>query len=284
MARPGETRDRHPAMTEKPYFLQQGGERVFVMLHRPEGPCHGGAVLCAPLAEEKLWSHRVFVSLARELARAGYAVFRFDYRGEGDSDRNFEDSCLDTRIEDTARAIDELRRQVAGNPDVTLIGLRLGASIAALAAAGRKDVSRLVLWDPVTDGADYMQSVLRSNLMYQMALHRKVVEDRETLLRRIDQGELVNVEGYELGGPLFRQVSAIRLAELGLRPAVRSLIVSIAAQESPPRQDLVALGARWNDATIATAVEQPFWREIRKFYNRAGNLFRVTTDWLDVKA
>lgn len=271
-------------MTEKPFFLQQAGERVFAFLHAPDGPCQGGVLLCAPLAEEKLWAHRVFVSYARELARKGHAVLRFDYRGEGDSDRTFEDVCLDTRIEDTTHAIAELSRHIPGGMGVTLIGLRLGASIAALAAARCLDVSRLVLWDPVTNGAEYMQSVLRSNLMLQMAQHRKVIESREQLVERLDRDERVNVEGYGLSGRFFRQVSEIRLADVRPRPSVKSLIVSITSGESPAREDLVALGATWGDSIVATAVEEPFWREIRKFYRRAGNLFGVTSGWLEKTA
>ena len=91
-------------MTENAYFLPLGGERLFAFLHLPGGPARGGIVLCAPLAEEKLWSHRVFVSFARELAARGFAVLRFDFRGEGDSDRRFEESDLDTRLADTHAA------------------------------------------------------------------------------------------------------------------------------------------------------------------------------------
>lgn len=265
--------------SENAYFLALGDERLFAFLHHPAVPCRGGVVLCAPLAEEKLWSHRVFVSFARELCGLGYAVLRFDYRGEGDSDRQFEQSDLQTRIEDTVAAIDDLKRRL-GLQRVTIVGLRLGAAIAALAAAGREDVERLVLWDPVTNGADYMQSVLRSNLMAQMALHRKVVESREVLIERLERGETINVEGYGLREPLFGQVSRIRLDGAFSPAAARILIVSIAAREAPAREDLTVVGASWSGAAVATAIEEPFWREIRSFYRRAENLFRVTLDWL----
>ncbi len=43
-----------------------------------------------------------------------------------------------------------------------------------------------------------MQAVLRTNLMYQMALHGKVIENREALAQRLAGGETVNIEGYEL--------------------------------------------------------------------------------------
>ena len=49
-------------------------------------PCAAAFVFCHPLTEEKLWTHRVFVTFARELAAAGHTVLRFDYRGNGDSD------------------------------------------------------------------------------------------------------------------------------------------------------------------------------------------------------
>jgi len=267
-------------MTETAYFLPLGDERLFAFLHLPDGPCRGGAVLCAPLAEEKLWSHRVFVSFARELCGLGYAVLRFDYRGEGDSDRQFEQSDLNTRIEDTVAAIDELKRRVPELQKVTVVGLRLGAAIAALAAAGRQDAERLVLWDPVINGAEYMQTVLRANLMFQMAQHRKVIENREALVERLDRGETINIEGYELAAPFFRQVSAIQLAEALAASPAACQIVSITSRTAPVRDDIAALGIRYPQASIACAVEEPFWREIKVFYQRAADLFRVTFDWL----
>ena len=270
-------------MTENAFFLPLGEERLFAFLHRPQGPCRGGAVLCAPLGEEKLWSHRVFVGFARELAARGYAVLRFDHRGEGDSDRPFERSDCGTRVADVRAAIDELKRQVAGLERVTLVGLRFGATVAAAAAAGRSDVERLVLWDPVVDGADYMQAVLRSNLMAQMAIHHKVLESREQLIERLDRGDTVNVEGYALAAPLFREASALRLAELLAADARPCLVVSITPRAAPPRPDLAALAAGGR-AELVAAVEEAFWKEIKQFYQRAGDLTRVTFEWLGVAA
>lgn len=268
-------------MTEQAYFLRGvDGERLFAFLHLPAGSCKAGALICAPLAEEKLWSHRVLVSFARELAREGYAVLRFDFRGEGDSDRSFEESSLTTRVEDTRLAIGELRRHLAADGQVTLVGLRLGASVAALASAGRTDVHRLVLWEPVTDGADYLQAVLRSNLMHQMTRHRRVIEDREALVNRLQRGESVNVEGYGLGGDLFRELSGLKLDGIHQPATSANLLVGIAGREAPPRADLVALAEAWTGTQVETATEEPFWREIRKFYSRAGQLFDVTKRWM----
>ena len=70
----------------------------------PSHAMRGGVLLCHAFAEEKLWSHRVYVTFARELAALGYAVLRFDFRGEGDSDLEFEQATISTRIADVITA------------------------------------------------------------------------------------------------------------------------------------------------------------------------------------
>ena len=74
-------------MKEKPFIFPNGSYNLFGILHEPEIESNGeGFVFCSPFAEEKLWAHRVFVNFARELARLGYTVLRFDYMGHGDSE------------------------------------------------------------------------------------------------------------------------------------------------------------------------------------------------------
>jgi alpha/beta superfamily hydrolase len=82
------------------FYLDLNGECIFAGHYRPNTPASRAVVLCHPLGEEKLWSHRVFVTFARDMAAAGFAGLRFDYRGEGDSARRFEQTDLETRIDD----------------------------------------------------------------------------------------------------------------------------------------------------------------------------------------
>lgn len=271
-----------PETLEEHQFCDLNGERVFVAHHRPEQSASRAVVMCSPLGEEKLWAHRVFVSLARDLAQAGFAVLRFDFRGEGDSDRQFEDTDLDTRVQDARMAVDRVLEWNPSVMDVTLLGLRLGASIAAAAASGNQRVSRLVLWDPVVDGSQYMQGVLRLNLMYQMALHRKVLENRDALVARLATGGTVNIEGYELAEPLYAQVSAFRLKSVLQQFAGETFVVQIASEPGEPRQELLDLARQLQHCSLAAVEEEPFWKEIRTFYQRAPELTRVTLRSLGV--
>ena len=69
-------------MKETPTFIPHLEDRLFGMLHEPEGrTSRTPFVFCHPFAEEKLWTQRVYVSFARRLAREGHPVLRFDYRG-----------------------------------------------------------------------------------------------------------------------------------------------------------------------------------------------------------
>lgn len=269
-------------MDEDYRFLEINGERVFVARHRAARDGSRAIVMCHPLAEEKLWAHRVFVSFARSLAALGFEVLRFDYRGEGDSDRDFAQSSLETRVEDACFAIELVRRVNPSITDVTLLGLRFGAAVAAEAAARHGMVSRLILWDPVVDGSAYMQAVLRLNLMFQMALHQRVIENREALVARLARGQTVNIEGYELAEPLFRQVSEFRLRDVLARFSGDVLIVQINQGEAPPKPDLVALVEGRSNRRLATVSEEPFWKEIKTFYQRADELTRISLDALGI--
>lgn len=269
-----------PLMHEDYRFLDLNGEHVFAGYHRPDEAPSRAVVMCHPMGEEKLWAHRVFVSLARELAAAGFAVLRFDFRGEGDSSREFDESDLETRIEDTHLAIETVRAWNPSVTNITLLGLRMGALVAAVTATRRYDVSRLVLWDSILDGAAHMQTVLRVNLMYQMAVHRRVIETRDLLASRLANGGTVNIEGYELGGRLFRQVSDFRLADVLPHYSGRTLLVQIDPAEATPKPELQAL-ATHERIQVALVKEEPFWREIKTYYQQAPELARITLDGLE---
>lgn len=69
------------------------GESLLGILSKPELPNNIGVLIAVGGPQYRVGSHRQFVLLSRALAKAGYPVFRFDYRGMGDStgtSHNFE--------------------------------------------------------------------------------------------------------------------------------------------------------------------------------------------------
>ena len=270
------------ASPETPLFFGNGSAQLFGVLHEPARALKAPAfVFCHPFGEEKLWAHRVFVGFARELSRLGHAVLRFDCRGNGDSDGDFSDTSLESNLHDLGAAVDLLksRRQL---DSVALLGLRLGATQAALLAEQRADISALVLWSPITDGARYMQELLRINLTTQLAVQGAVTTDREALVEQMRSGQTVNVDGYDMALPFYEQVSAVKLASMPHAYAGPCLIVQVERnQAAQPARDLVALEKQYARATRRLVREEPFWKEIQRFYATADELFATTLEWVE---
>lgn len=182
----------------------------------PGGGRSGGVVLCAPLGHEYIRAHRALRTLAVRLTQAGLHVLRFDYYGTGDSAGSGEDGSLGQWQIDIGTAIDELK-DMADVRRVSVIGVRFGATLAALACAARKDVDALVLWDPVMSGRGYVEQLL--------AIQATWLETRPR--PREPGGRLTKQEviGFPLTPGLHREFEATDLARLDRWPTRRLEIV-----------------------------------------------------------
>lgn len=267
---------------EQPFFFPNGEYNLFGILHKPMQEIKGGFVFCHPFAEEKLWTHRVYVNFARELAKRGYAVLRFDYMGHGDSDGDFSDSNLETRLSDINCAIDTLIKKVSGTNNIGLLGMRYGALLAGLIAEQRDDLTQLILWEPVIKGDRYMQEILRSNLSTQLAVYGKVTKDRAALVQDMRDGITVNYEGYDLTLELFEQSSAVDLLSEDKSFPGKTLVVQIGKQGQPIAKPLESLAGKYKNSVLEHVSEEPFWREGKKYYSKAPELYKTTLEWAGV--
>jgi len=266
-------------MTETPMYFRNGAHALFGILHDASVASPLPAfVFSHPFGEEKLWAQRAFVTFARRLAAAGHPVLRFDYMGQGDSQGDLRQASLATCLSDLACAIDEVKR-LTGRQEVALLGLRLGATVASLAAEERDDVAALVMWAPIVHGGRYMRELLRTNLTTQMAAFKEIRQDREALAETMARGGTVNIDGYELAGPLYSDVSAIQLSQ-PRRFAGSCLIAQIERQAVRPVPELQQLAAQYARAELVLTQEEPFWKEILRWYSSAPNLFQATEAWI----
>ena len=132
----------------------------FGWLHLPAGTqADTGVVLCNPFGYEALCTYRGWRELADRLAARGVAVLRFDYPGTGDSSGNEDDpQRLRAWLDSIEAAALWLRAQTAVKR-LGLCGLRLGATLAALAAEQMGGVDDLVLLMPVCSGKGYVREL-----------------------------------------------------------------------------------------------------------------------------
>jgi exosortase A-associated hydrolase 1 len=139
-----------------------------------------GVVVVVGGPQYRVGSHRQFTLLARELAQRGVPVFRFDYRGMGDSEgemRDFSDIDVDLRA-----AIDTFVTEAPQVREVVLWGLCDAASAALFYAHRDSRVAGLVLanpWARTEDGAAraYLKHYYLSRLL-EPGLWKKIAQGR----------------------------------------------------------------------------------------------------------
>ena len=224
-----------------PRFFGTAGEALYGVYHPPTAPAAraAGVILCYPGPQEYRQAHWAYRRLATALAAGGLHVLRFDYYATGDSAGASEQGTLARWVADVGDAARELR-DLAGVRRVALVGMRLGAAVAARARAAGLPVGDLVLWDPVVSGARYLD-------------HLERVQARTLRARTWPQADRVGPHellGYPLAPAERAAVAGVDLAREPLGAPARALVVAAAAHA-----DADALHARLTgDGVAATAL------------------------------
>ncbi|HEY6477683.1 MAG TPA: alpha/beta hydrolase, partial [Polyangia bacterium] len=159
------------AAAEKvPLLFGPAARPLFGFYHPPAGPGvrSAGVLLCNPIGDDLVRAHRTFRHLAERLAGAGFPVLRFDFDGTGDSagDERDPDRVAAWRA-DIGRAAAELRAR-SGIDRLALVGLKLGATFAALGAADLGGVEALVLWSAYDTGAAFVVETTKAHKLHVM--------------------------------------------------------------------------------------------------------------------
>jgi pimeloyl-ACP methyl ester carboxylesterase len=137
-------------ITEKPVLM--GRQHTLVgVLAKPvasEGDNRPTIVILNTGIVHRVGHHRMFVTMSRLLASAGYSVLRFDFSGIGDSDPRAEPlSPVESCMADIRDALDFLEKDHPAKP-IVLLGLCSGADHAVLYGHTDSRIAGLVLIDP----------------------------------------------------------------------------------------------------------------------------------------
>ena len=144
----------------EPVYFGSSDRLMFGMFHPANSaPARGAVLFCYPMPPKYQLCYGAFKRLAGALAREGLDVLRFDYSGIGDSSGEPTEASIERWGEEVDIALAYLRsRSVA--PNVSLVGMRLGAALAALTSARDGKIDRLVLWESVVVGGDYLNELV----------------------------------------------------------------------------------------------------------------------------
>jgi hypothetical protein len=178
------------------------GAHIYTVLHRVDDPV-ARMLLVGPFASERQNSYIPWVRWARYLASRGIEVLRYDYRGVGESTGAFEQMTFSDWVEDVRLLADWLKSRTPNVPFL-LHGLELGAILSGrVFHDGMGD--GLILWSAPVNA----NNVLRSTLVRWARLEQLLLkggDERKSAadyIRQLEQGGLVEVEGYQWSSRLW---------------------------------------------------------------------------------
>ena len=245
------------------FFLPAEPGNRFCIYHGPaDGGTGCGFVYAHAFCEEMNKARRMAALQARRLAAAGHSVLLIDLFGCGDSSGDFGEARWEIWKRDLQIGLEWLRSRL--NVPLGLWGLRLGATLAAdVSRDPALGVERLLLWQPVSNGEQFLTQFLRVRLAAEMlaegTAQSGVRELRETLAR----GVPLEIAGYDLHPRMAAEIDALRLADLV--PAVKrahclEVSVSVEPRISPATQHAIdAWRAKGLDVRAAAVTGEPFW-------------------------
>jgi pimeloyl-ACP methyl ester carboxylesterase len=233
-------------------------------LHESHAPSDTGIVICTGIAHDKLAAHHGFRQAAEAFAAAGYPTLRFDYPGTGDSrdaDANDHWTVWEQSI---AAAIDWLRER-SGARRIVLVGLQIGAALAACAAQRRNDIVGLAMLEPVLRGSALVRQL-------QMEAHLGGA-------RGFGEGRVLDVHGL-----LLPAASIEGIARVDLRGVVPPKGCAVAIFRSFDSSVLGSVAERWAAAGAAIDVcpfdgLEPLLRPTFMAHERPAD-FSGLLDWL----
>jgi len=246
-----------------------------------------GVVLCYPFGREYVRAHRSFRQLAVLLTRSGVDVLRFDYFGTGDSGGGSEDRLPSLWMENIVQAAEELRRRSSAE-FVSLLGLRLGATLASSIAVTADDIENLVLWDPVLNGANYSRELQENQYARLSEAIEELPVDPSSYRRARDKARTVSaVDSYEAAGfrvsaGFRRELESLDLVS-GEAPAANRILL-LETTESKESAELEShLAGRSRSFVVNHQRTRPVWQGAHDA-TVPGEVLRTLASWLSEAA
>lgn len=225
-------------MVARPIWFGSKDRPLFGWFHHPvDGSARSAVVMCPPFAREYLQSHYAMRLLAEQLTSRGICALRFDYDGTGDSAGASSDGDrVGAWVDSIHHAMHVVRRTRVSR--ISLLGMRIGALLAAEAAAEDGQIDRIVLWDPCPSGKSYLRE---SRVLAAQLLGDEVGAD----------GSGVEAPGFVCDRQTVEDLGSLSLSDLPGVPARRALVL-IRPDRTMPSEVLEGLGRDSVDCRKAT--------------------------------
>jgi pimeloyl-ACP methyl ester carboxylesterase len=199
----------------KAIYFRSGAKTLFGWLHTPPAGnrCNLGVVICKPFGYEAICAQRSLRTFAQAAALLGAPTLRFDYSGTGDSaDLDPQTDQLAVWSENIVSAVEELRQRT-GVDRVCLLGVRMGALLATVAADKCGAVDSLILVAPIISGKKHLREMRTTRLAASLSSGAQVQSSGP-----------IEVSGFSLSEATLSSLARVDL-KARAAPAVSDMLI-----------------------------------------------------------
>lgn len=262
------------------FFGRDSGPRLFgtVMQTPSSEKPDFGVVFFQAFGEERQKSYRSTFVFASRLAKQGIPSFRFDCSGVGDSEGDMKDTTVEQMLDESVHAVEVAKHEMGVNK-VILLGIRMGAAIAVMAAPRIDNVSACILWNPIIKGSKYFRELMRTEMIISLARKREggpeANEEKKHGLTEVD-AELLTTDMVE-------QIKAIDLSSAEIQAPAYFVTTRAGNKRENSEAELFASHARQQGSDVACWTDEPseYWtaRSMHDAYYPTPT-FDATLRWL----
>lgn len=192
--------DNLPLYGDKLFFKTKDRIKLCGVLTKPEGKTDKCIVLCHGITVDKD-SHGVFIEIANRLSCLGFAVFRFDFRGHGESEGDSVNLTVRGEKKDLEAAIELLKG--FGYHNFGILASSFGGGPVSLYCKEHTDILKaLVFWNAAID----YERILQLELPF---IERHFIN--EAMHKLETEGYIeIGHQKFRLGKKLYNEIRRIK--------------------------------------------------------------------------
>ena len=184
---------------ERIQFRSVDGLKLYGILHKSAIKPNGNILMLHGITVDRN-EEGLFTKTARRFCRNGYNVFRFDFRGHGESEGKQEDMTIIGEILDIDAAFTFLNAYQ--NLPTGMLIASFGAASGVIYAANKFGIACIVLWNPVLD--------LIKTFIHPVLPWGHASFNREGFKHLTEKGYLVLDNNFKVGAHLIWEMKLIK--------------------------------------------------------------------------
>jgi len=188
---------------EEYLFIKSDKNSLFTACFKPDSLYRKEAyIICHPFAEEKKYTQKLLVDLAKKLQSNGITAILFDLNGCGDSEGNLSNSSVSSWLRDIENISLYVRNELHIN-NINFIGLRFSTYLGMLSIQKKVAFKKIIMIEPVFNGVSYLHKTIKNKRIKKFFSENKTLSNSKQLLEELINNKSIDFDGNEISSEFY---------------------------------------------------------------------------------